>query len=112
MFLYGNWAIGQFELFLRWNWAMVYFLLQPIFSVDFLTFFWILVICFCVETELLVNLNCFCVKTEPLVNLNCFCVEVAVLNLLLCFISRFHHVETFTGKVFWFVLKFYRLNRI
>ena len=64
MFLCGNLAIGQFELLLCGNWAIVYFLPQPIFSVDFLTFFWILVICFCVETELLVNLNCFCVKTE------------------------------------------------
>ena len=72
MFLCGNLAIGQFELFLCGNWVMVYFLPQPIFSVDFLTFFFflfflfffILVICFCVETELLVNLNCFCVETE------------------------------------------------
>ena len=67
MFLCGNLAIGQFELFLCGNWAMVYFLPQPIFSVDFLTFFfffWILVICFCVETELLVNLNYFCVETK------------------------------------------------
>ena len=54
MFLCENWAISQFELFLCGNWAMVYFLPQPIFSVDFLTFFWILVICFCVKTELLV----------------------------------------------------------
>ena len=63
--LISYYFIGQFELFLCGNWAMVYFLPQPIFSVDFLTFFfWILVICFCVETELLVNLNYFCVETK------------------------------------------------
>ena len=33
-------------------------------------------------------------------------------NLKPIFLPFCHHVETFTGKVFWFVLKFYFLNMI